>query len=187
MQINALTLSHQFLREHIRPGDFCVDATAGRGRDTAFLRRLVGPTGRVLAFDIQQEALDSTATLLEAEGLTSGVELILDGHENLHRYAAPESVDAVVFNLGWLPGGDHSIHTKAETSLCAIDQGLGLLREGGVMSLCLYYGRNNGYEERDAVLAHLETLDPARYTVLAGRFLNRRGDVPIPVFIVKQG
>jgi SAM-dependent methyltransferase len=187
MQINALTLSHQFLREHIRPGDFCVDATAGRGRDTAYLRRLVGPTGRVLAFDIQQDALDSTAALLEAQGLTPGVELILDGHENLARYAAPESVDAVVFNLGWLPGGDHSIHTKAETSLRAIDQGLELLREGGVMSLCLYYGRNNGYEERDAVLAHLETLDPARYTVLAGRFLNRRGDVPIPVFVVKQG
>ena len=87
MQLNTLGLVHTFLRQHVQEGAFCIDATAGKGRDTALLCRLAGPTGRVLAFDIQQEAVDQTRTLLEREGLTA--EVILDSHANMERYAQP--------------------------------------------------------------------------------------------------
>lgn len=187
MQISTVTLSHKFIREHVKPGDFCIDATAGRGRDTVLLRKLAGETGRVLAFDIQQEALDSTGALLEEAGFPGGAALILSSHADMDRYAAPGTVDCIVFNFGWLPGGDHLVHTRADSSVEAIGKGLLLLRQGGIMSLSLYYGRDNGYGERDAILAFLESLEPSEYTVLVGSFLNRRGDVPIPVFIVKQG
>ena len=50
-RFNALSLSHRFLAEHVRPGDLCIDATAGRGYDTAYLAGLTGETGRVLAFE----------------------------------------------------------------------------------------------------------------------------------------
>ena len=183
--INALSLSHRFLQDWVQPGGLCIDATAGRGRDTAFLCGLTGPQGQVLAFDIQQEALDSTAQLLAEEGFANA-RLILDSHENLAAYAQPGTVDCVVFNLGWLPGGDHDIHTQSRSSIVAIEQGLALLRPSGVMSICVYFGRNNGYEERDDVLAFLETLDPTIYTVIVSRFVNRRGDVAIPVSIIKQ-
>lgn len=76
--------------------------TAGRGRDTAYLCELVGPCGRVIAFDIQQEAVDSTNALLAARGLRA--EVHLDSHSNMANYAEPETVDCIVFNLGWLPG-----------------------------------------------------------------------------------
>ena len=102
-------------------------------------------------------------------------------------YAAPGSADLIVFNFGWLPGGDHSIFTKPQSSLGAILQGLGILKNEGLMCLCLYYGRDNGYEERDAILAFLEKLDPARYTVIISRFANRKGDMPIPICVFKQG
>ena len=46
------------------PGETVVDATAGNGNDTQFLAELVGENGHVLAFDIQQAALDSTAERL---------------------------------------------------------------------------------------------------------------------------
>ena len=183
--INALSLSHRFLQDWVRPGSLCIDATAGRGRDTVFLCGLTGVGGTVLAFDIQQEALDSTAALLQEQGWHNA-RLILDSHENLSAYAQPGTVDCVVFNLGWLPGGDHDIHTQPHSSIAAIAQGLDLLRPGGVMSICIYFGRNNGYAERDAVLAYLEALDPTVYTVIVSRFVNRRGDVAIPVSIVKQ-
>ena len=58
---------------------------------------------------------------------------------------------------------------------------------GGVMAIALYYGGENGYDERDAVLAHLETLDQRRFTVLSCRWANRRGDPPMPVFVWKEG
>ena len=91
-----------------------------------------------------------------------------------------------MFNFGRLPGGDPQIFTTAETSLKAIDAGLSLLRPGGVMALALYYGKENGYTERDAILAHLKTLDDRAYTVLSCDWLNRKNDPPLPIFIWKE-
>lgn len=184
MQLNTLAMIHDFLRQHIREGAFCIDATAGKGRDTALLCRLAGPTGRVLSFDIQSEAVEQTRTLLAQEGLNA--EVILDSHANMDQYASPGQVDAIVFNLGRLPGGDPNIFTRAETSLPAIECGLRLLRPGGIMAIALYYGKENGYQERDAVLSFLETLDDRNYSVLSCHWQNRRSDPPMPIFIWKE-
>ena len=184
MQLNTLGLVHGFLRQHVKVGALCIDATAGRGRDTALLCRLAGKEGRVLAFDIQQSAVDQTRALLEREGLSAQV--ILDSHAHMERYAQAETVDCVVFNFGRLPGGDPHIFTRAESSVAAIDAGLRLLRPGGVMAIALYYGKENGYEERDAVLEHLKTVDDRVYTVLSCQWSNRRGEPPLPVFIWRE-
>lgn len=182
--MNTLDVVHDFLRRQVKPGAFCIDATAGKGRDTALLCRLAGTEGRVLAFDVQQEAVAQTRVLLDAEGLTA--EVVLDSHANMARYAAPESVDCIVFNFGRLPGGDPKIFTTAASSIPAIDAGLSLLRSGGVMALALYYGKENGYEEKNAVLQHLKTLDDRVFTVLACDWLNRKHDPPLPIFIWKD-
>lgn len=184
MQRNTLSLIHDALRRHVGPGAVCIDATAGKGRDTALLCRLAGDSGRVLAFDIQEAAVAQTRNLLAAEGLEA--EVYLDSHANMAHYAPPESVDCVVFNFGRLPGGDPSIFTRAESSLAAIHAGLTLLRPGGLMAIALYYGGPNGYEERDAVLSCVEALDPRRFTVLACRWANRTGEPPLPILIWKD-
>lgn len=184
MQLNTLGAVHEFLRRQVRPGAVCVDATAGRGRDTALLCRLAGEAGRVLAFDIQPEAIRQTRALLEKEGLCA--EVIQDSHSHMEAYLPPETADCVVFNFGRLPGGDPAVFTTADTSLPAIDAGLRLLKPGGVMALALYYGGANGYAERDAVLTHLQTLDAKSFTVLRCDWLNRRNDPPIPIFIWKE-
>ena len=69
MQLNTLSMVHNFLKQTVRPGAVCIDATAGKGRDTALLCRLSGEAGRVVAFDIQQDAIDQTRALLAQEGL----------------------------------------------------------------------------------------------------------------------
>ena len=182
--MNTLDVVHDFLRRQVKPGAFCIDATAGKGRDTALLCRLAGAEGHVLAFDVQQEAVAQTRTLLDAEGLTA--EVVLDSHANMARYAAPESVDCIVFNFGRLPGGDPKIFTTAASSIPAIDAGLSLLRPGGIMALALYYGKENGYEEKNAVLQHLKSLNDRMFTVLACDWLNRKHDPPLPIFIWKE-
>ena len=184
MQLNTLSMVHEFLKRTVRPGDFCIDATAGRGRDTALLCRLTGETGRVLAFDIQEAAVEQTNALLAAEGLTA--EVVLDSHANMERYAAAETVDCIVFNFGRLPGGDPMVFTRADTSVAALEAGLQLLKPGGTMAIALYYGGANGYSERDAVLAWLETLDDRRFSVLRCDWVNRRNDPPMPIFIWKE-
>lgn len=182
--MNTLDVLHDFLRRQVKPGAFCIDATAGKGRDTALLCRLAGESGRVIAFDVQQDAVDQTRALLAAEGLQA--EVVLDSHANMARYAAPESVDCIVFNFGRLPGGDPHIFTTADTSLPAIDAGLSLLKPGGVMALAIYYGKENGYDEKNAILEHLKALNDRVFTVLACDWLNRKHDPPLPIFIWKE-
>ncbi|MEM1484588.1 class I SAM-dependent methyltransferase [Oscillospiraceae bacterium PP1C4] len=184
---NALTLAHKFIAEHIKKGDFCIDATAGRGFDTAYLSELVGESGRVLAFDIQQEAIDSTNTLLKTRGLDTIAQVVLDSHSNMDQYAEAETVDCITFNFGWLPAGDHTIFTHAQTSIPAIEKGLNLLKPRAIMSLCIYYGGASGFEERDALLDYLKTIDSRRYTVIVSSFTNRPNNPAMPVFILKDG
>ena len=184
--LNALGLSHQFMAAHIREGAFCIDATAGKGRDTLFLCRLVGESGRVLALDIQPDAVAQTRDLLTQEGVIHRAQVVETCHSRLGEYAAPASVDGIMFNFGWLPGGDHNTFSHADTSVAAVRAALDLLKVGGVMTLCLYYGRQNGTAERDAILDFLPTIDHRRFTVIRGDFSNRIGDVPIPVCIIRE-
>lgn len=176
---------HRAVAEHIGPGAFCIDATAGKGTDTEFLCRLAGSTGRVLAFDIQESAVDAASLRLLEKGLEDIGSVLLESHVNMNLYAKPGTVDCIMFNFGYLPGGDHQIATKANTSIAAIDTGLSLLKQGGIMSLCIYSGGDTGFEERDAILAHLKALDPRSYLVITASYFNRPNHPPIPAFILK--
>ena len=137
MQLNTLSMVHDFLTRTVKPGSICVDATAGKGRDTALLCRLTGKAGRVLAFDIQEEAIRQTRALLEAEGLSA--EVVLDSHANLEQYAEPGTVDCVVFNFGRLPSGDPAVFTRAETSVAALEASLRVLKPGGRLVVISYH------------------------------------------------
>ncbi|MBP5492521.1 MAG: class I SAM-dependent methyltransferase [Clostridiales bacterium] len=182
---SALDIINKVIREHVKEGDLCIDATAGRGNDTALLCELVGSTGQVLAFDIQEDAVNSTRKLLEEKGLADRAKVFLESHSEMAFHAEPETVSCITFNFGWLPKGDHNIFTKKETSIAAIKAGLDLLCDGGIMTLILYYGRETGFEERDALLEFLPTLDSSKYTVVEMPFVNRSNCPPIPILIFK--
>ena len=176
---------HHFIREHVKKGDFCIDATAGNGNDTQLLCELVGDTGKVLAFDVQEQAVLNTRERLQTQGLSKWAEVVLDSHANMENYAAPETVSCIVFNFGYLPGGDHNLSTQAESSIEAIHAGLRLLKKGGIMSLCIYSGGDSGFEEKDAILEELKKLDAKKYLVIESVYYNRPNNPPIPILIVK--
>lgn len=180
---NALKLSHEYIKAHINEGDTAVDATMGRGRDTLLLSTLVGDTGMVCAFDVQQEALVSTRALL-AENNRTNVTLFLDSHHNMKNYV--QSAKGVVFNFGFLPGGDHSIFSRSDTSIKAIDAALDIIHPEGFISICSYYGGDTGYEERDALLEYLSDLDAKKYTVMLHSFHNRPNCPPLFIAIEKN-
>ena len=183
-QLGVLDLAHRWLREHVQPGDICIDATCGRGNDTKLLCELTGETGRVIGFDIQQEAIDSAAALLTEHHLHA--ELHLQSHAEMEQYAKHGTVSCIVFNFGWLPRGSHEIFTHADSSIAALNAGLRLLKRGGSLVLCIYYGGANGFSERDALLEYLSALDSRYYTVLQCTFPNRTGCPPFAVFVTKE-
>ncbi len=176
---------HHFIREQVCPGSSCIDATMGNGGDTELLCRLAGPDGHVLAFDIQKSALSRTEKRLRNAGVPDNFRLILDSHSHMTQYADTGTIDCVVFNLGYLPGGDHRLATRSHSTLAALEQSLTLLKKGGMISLCIYSGGDTGFEERDAVLGWLKELDPKRYLAVLSSYYNRPNNPPIPVIIRK--
>jgi predicted methyltransferase len=182
---NSLSISHELVSKVLQSGDIVVDATMGNGNDTLFLANLVGDEGKVYAFDVQQLALDNTTKRLSDAGLLQRAELILDGHQNMGRYA-PQGIKAVMFNLGYLPKGDHNIGTKAETTIAAIESSLELLCREGIVMLVIYYGGDSGFDEKNAVLEYFKTLDCKKYSVLVHDFVNQVNCPPIAVCIEKM-
>ncbi len=182
---SARYLAQDVLRKHLEEGCAAADCTAGNGHDTCFLAGLCGESGHVYAFDIQASAISSSAALLEKEGLSGRVTLIHDGHENILLHGLPP-LDAVMFNLGWLPGGDKSITTAWETTRRGILDSLLLLKPGGLETICVYPGHPEGANERDRLRELLSAFSPREYNVLHSVFANAGPGAPECWIIQKQ-
>lgn len=176
---------HDVLRSRIPKGGFCIDATCGRGFDTLFLAQCAGENGNITAIDIQPEAIDSTCSLLRQHNIHN-VQVVLNNHNNIDNYANENSADAIMFNLGYLPGGDHFIATAPKFTIPAIEKGLRILRHGGVMSVCIYSGADSGFEEKNALMQYLRTINSDEYIVCIHDFYNMLHNPPLPVFIGKR-
>lgn len=184
--LSAVGLCHEFLTAHLNPGGFYIDATCGNGHDTEFLCRLAGPSGKVLALDIQPQAVKATNARLAAAGLDGIGRAIEADHARLAELAAPGSADCVLFNFGWLPGADHTVHSTAAGSVAALKAALGLLKPRGILAAVLYSGQVIGDSEKQAALAFFRTLPLTQYTVLVCDFANWADTAPLPCFILKR-
>ena len=183
---SARYLAQEVLSRVIVPGDTVVDATAGNGHDTEFLCRLVGETGLVYAFDIQPEAAAATEKRLSEAGLDRRARVLLSGHEHMADFVEGP-IAAAVFNLGWLPGGNHQITTRWETTRTAVEAALGLLGKDGVVTVCAYPGHEEGGRELKNLREALGALDNRKFNVLAQKFLNAGPGAPECFIIQKQG
>ena len=167
------------------PGAKAIDATMGNGHDTKWLCELAGESGHVYAFDIQQQAVESTHNRLESAKLSDRATLIHAGHECMAEYVN-EAVDAIVFNLGWLPSGDKSITTLTPTTLAAVDAATKLLSPSGLMTICIYPGHDEGAKEREALLAWAASLPHTIFDVMLRQYLNQPGDPPLMIAIRRR-
>ena len=146
--------AHEAIAAAVHAGDSVIDATAGNGHDTLFLAQQVGAGGRVFAFDIQETAIDGTRRRLAASGLADRVALFRLDHRRFDE-VVPASLEkhiaAVMFNLGYRPGGDKRLTTRPETTLEALGKSIRWLRPGGVLTVIAYPAHEGGGAERDAV------------------------------------
>jgi ubiquinone/menaquinone biosynthesis C-methylase UbiE len=181
---NVLEVARQLIRERVTPGETVVDATMGNGNDTLFLARHVGETGRVIAYDIQPEAIEKTKARLEREGVLDRTELRLASHEQIAELTVP--VAAIMFNLGYLPGGNKAVTTKAESTLRAIGAGLRALRPGGIMTIVVYWGHPAGQTEKEAVERYVEKLDQTECLVLKYQYVNQQNQAPFLLAIERR-
>ena len=170
---------------YIKPGDTVVDATCGTGQDTLTLARAVGRNGRVYAFDIQKKALILTEARLHSHGIDN-VYLVGKSFVLMSSHIPENSAAAVVFNLGYLPGGDHSITTTADETIEGLVAALRTIRHGGIVTVVLYDGHEEGRTEKLKVLEWAEKLDSKTYHAAYVSFVNQQNNPPEILWITKK-
>ncbi len=163
-RISLINIAHQHISEILIQGDIAIDATLGNGHDALFLMNLVAPTGQVFGFDIQQAAIASTqANSDEATGLT-----LIHASHALMAKNIPEQhhgkIKAIMFNLGYLPGGDKSIITQTDSTLIALNAATALLAVDGIMTIMAYPGHAGGDLETEQIERWCEQLDKSLFS-----------------------
>lgn len=186
MMTKITELAHLLVRSHLLaqpPAQpqccIAIDATVGNGFDTVFLADCVGAKGMVYGFDIQ----DMSAAHAEAagRGVAERITFIQAGHETMLAHIPPKSngeVQAIMFNLGYLPRGDKHITTTSATTILALEQSLALLADGGILTIACYPGHPGGQEETEAVFSFVNTLPTEQYRVLHSRYVNHQRAAP---------
>lgn len=160
-----------------------VDATCGNGFDTLFLCNIAGSSGHVKAFDIQEQAIERTKTLLEDNTKFNNYEIIKDTNELISKYLT-SNIDAAIFNLGYLPFSDKTITTKGDTTLSAVKNLLPYLKDNGRIYITTYISHDIGHEIKE-INSYLSTLDKAKYNVVHVSIENKENSPP-ELFIVEK-
>ncbi len=184
-----LPFARILLEQALKPGDTAVDATAGNGHDSCYLAELVGTTGHVYSFDVQEQAIESTRERLRSQELLDRVSLHQTGHEHAVDHiqsAHVSSLKAAIFNLGYLPGGDKQITTQAQTTIKAITRLFEVMSSESVIVLVIYHGHPEGAVEKDDVLHFVEQLPQDKAHVLRYGFINQKNAPPFIVAIEKR-
>lgn len=186
-------LAHLLVRSHVlaQPHGCCIviDATVGNGYDTIFLAECVGAEGIVYGFDIHDMAVAKTEA--GRQGLAERITFIQTGHETMLAHIPTKAlgeVQAIMFNLGYLPRGDKHITTTSTTTILALEQSLALLADGGILTIACYLGHPGGQEETEAVFSFVNALPTEHYRVLHSRYVNhQRGAPPELIVVTKFG
>ena len=97
-----------------------------------------------------------------------------------------EQPHVIVFNLGYLPGGDKEVSTSSGTTLEALCAALELLAVDGLLCVTMYQGHEAGYLERLKVLEWAGSLDKGVYHCVHTSMVNQPNRPPEILWITKK-
>lgn len=170
------SLTHHIIESFVKEKKVAIDATLGNGLDTNFLSEKFE---FVYAFDIQKNACEKYM-----ENKRQNVEVINDSHHRFLKYI-DVNVNCIIYNLGFLPGGDKNITTCCDSSLKSIQIGLDILKSEGIMVITSYRGHDEGRSEYNSIVEYLSTLSKNEYAVMKHEIINRTNKSPV-LFVVEK-
>lgn len=184
---NAVTMSHLILEPYAAQAKTIVDMTCGNGHDTLFLASHMPEDATLYAFDIQRCAIEATQKRLETADLSHKRVIYQEGSHDILIENLTDTPDIIVFNLGYLPSGDHQIHTKSEITIKAVKICLNKLAINGIIMLAAYPGTPTGKAEADAVHQFLQTVPQQDFDVSAWQPINQVHYPPVLYMMQKRG
>lgn len=170
-----LRLAQDYWTHHLPSKSFVIDATCGNGHDTLFLVQHF-EDGLLIGLDIQSQAIENTTNLLRQsipESHLSRIQLYQMSHENIDSLKLSKDPQLIVFNLGYLPGGDKKITTQMDSTLISLQKCTHLLANDGAISITCYPGHAEGKKEEGAILRWAENLSPSDWQICHHRWINR--------------
>ena len=165
-RISLLNTAHNFIKKVLHPGDIAIDATIGNGHDTLFLVEQVYPSGLVFGFDIQQIAIESTKEKIKQTNYPNCLALIHASHTEMYKTIPTHydgNIKAIMFNLGYLPGGDKTIITATDSTITALNSSCHLLSSNGIITILAYPGHSGGDLETVQVTNWCDKLDITQF------------------------
>ena len=165
--------------EKYKHADIAIDATCGNGHDTLFLAQL--EPKQLYAIDLNHEAITATKQRVDFDR----ARFFCQSHAQFPEQIIPNSVDLIVYNLGYLPGGNKGETTLTDSTLASLKQAIVLLKQGGLISVTCYPGHAEGEKEERDILAWAQPLDPKNWTVQFHQWINRT-KCPSLLFIEKN-
>lgn len=172
---SPIDLAHQFWEKVLEQGGWAIDATCGNGYDTLCLARLIAPEAGVIGLDMQEKAIQNTKNLFKLQGQDlAQVHFFCQSHAEFPSLAKEKPIRLIVYNLGYLPGGDKSLTTLVDSTLQSIHKALDLLLPQGVVSITCYPGHSEGEREEKALQALSEQLDPKIWSSSFHSWKNRQ-------------
>ena len=173
---NAVQFQHLIWDRVMKHANIVVDATCGNGHDLLYLAERAKKGCHLYGIDIQMKAINSSQELLQSN----------DTHDRaLANQLKDEVIDLMIFNLGYLPGGDHQVITKPHQTIDAINEGLEKLSKSGVITIVAYPGTTEGFEEMQMLKSYLSDLEQKLYNVCHWHPMNQINNPP-ELFILQK-
>lgn len=174
-----LAFAQSLWKNRLNVGDQVIDATCGNGKDTLVLAGLcLSPTkGKLYTIDIQIDAIEKSRRLLKEHldsALMERITFIHGSHAAFPEEIAFKSVKAVIYNLGYLPGGDKSKTTLYESTIESLSKALILIQDDGFICVTCYPGHAEGKKEEEKVLQFASELDSKDWECSHHRWINRK-------------
>lgn len=188
---NALKYSHSLIKKLIQryPSGNFIDATLGKGLDSKFILTQENFKGFLYAFDIQPIALEISQERLvnHPKIKQAAYQLIQDSHENIGSHITEDTpIHGAIFNLGYLPSGDHSITTHYQSTLTATQEIIKRLCHKGQIIFVVYWGHESGKVEKNKLMDFVSQLDQKEFEVLNYRFVNQKNYPPELIVIERK-
>ena len=111
--------------------------------------------------------------------------MIKDSHSNICTYVH-DKIDAVMYNLGYLPNGDKNKTTMTDTTISSIKDVLKLLNADGIITIVCYPGHSEGLKESIELEKFLRTLNQKEYDVIKYDFINQINNPPYLLAVRKR-
>lgn len=160
-----IQLAHSYWQNHVQEDAWAIDATCGNGYDTHFLAKICEG---VISIDVQEKALESAR-----QGAQKNISFFCQSHEDFPPLAYEKPISLIVYNLGYLPGGDKGLTTFTSSTLKSLERAMEILLPGGLISITCYPGHPEGACEEKALISLAEGLEAKSWNVCHHRWLNR--------------